>query len=206
LTDPVSVPENKIACKTYEDKLVKITKEPSYGNKYTYHETFANYVSTTANCKSSATQYSVSVMEMKPYQENLLPGSMTMNLTLSGSVEIKALKLTKLFEIQQQKLQYNDNTVDLNSPLLQKKKSPYVVELKLRCKGRNNIQIQTRNCSRNVTCTNKDGTIKIKSVGASRLTGIKGLNFQNFSNRDTANDYPQPMRDDTESFPVNLKI
>ncbi|XP_060605742.1 uncharacterized protein LOC132758203 [Ruditapes philippinarum] len=113
VTEKVSVPgpEYTIACHKYEDKILKISKviKPSPFTRKAVH----------ANYDFSDTPYRVSVLKMKPYKKNILPENM--NLTLCGSVEIKALELKKEFEMQQQ-MQYQNNKVDLNPPLILKKK------------------------------------------------------------------------------------
>ncbi|XP_060557021.1 BTB/POZ domain-containing protein 3-like isoform X2 [Ruditapes philippinarum] len=121
-----------------------------------------------------------SVFMQSKSDDGNLPANM--NLTLSVCVQIKTLKLKKVFEIQQQ--QQNEDSIHFDQPLvLKESKAPYLVEMTLSYKCGNGIQVQTTGACKNPTYDNTDGTITIKSYRRKRLFGIKRIDFQNFSNR-----------------------
>ncbi|XP_053401193.1 uncharacterized protein LOC128557616 [Mercenaria mercenaria] len=148
---------------SYVNKAIKITTlhRPSYINYY--------------------------ITELKKLDVFALPESL--RLDLSGSISINGLDSRQTFELQQ--LQLEGGEVSLNQPiLLEKIKSPYIVNFNLRYSGNSDLKMKARCCKSDESFSSETGSILVRSLYGC-FAGIKRIRFMNYSNRERLDTDPK---------------
>ncbi|XP_045193708.2 BTB/POZ domain-containing protein 1-like [Mercenaria mercenaria] len=148
--------DQKLEYDSYENKAIKIStvERPRFTNYY--------------------------FTELEKLDAFALPDSF--RLDLSGSISINGIDSRQTFELQQ--LQLEGGEVSFNQPiLLEKIKSPYIVNFNLCYSGNSDLQMKARCCKSEESISSETGCIQIRSIHGT-FAGIKRIRFMNYSNRE----------------------
>ncbi|XP_053401103.1 BTB/POZ domain-containing protein 1-like [Mercenaria mercenaria] len=120
------------------------------------------------------------ITELEKLDAFALPENL--RLDLSGSISINGLDCRQTIELQQ--LQLEGGEVKLNQPiLLEKVKSPCIVNFNLCYSGNSDLQMKARCCKSKESIYSETGCIQIHNIHGS-FAGIRMIRFMNYSNRE----------------------